>query len=195
MADSVDFKEYEDLVTGSGGYRDIEVEMLKETLSSWKKNPDNPYTIMEVRDGRLLAAIAVASRIPSREYTFEIRYLCVDQDYTSTKVGERILQMIDEEFLLRHPQALIQYETSTRKLASVGISLLEASGYNLIGHIPDFYSRGDDFYMFSKFLSRVKIEPEKKAETEKAAPRAPATVQSAPMVEPPDQECDPAQDV
>jgi hypothetical protein len=160
MPDALDFKEYIDLVAGNGGYRDIEIEMLKEALESFRRNAGNPFTILEIRDGRMLAAIAVGCRVPSREFTMEIRYLCIGRDYESSRAGEHILSMIDDAFLRMHEQVLIQIESSTGKLSRPGLSLLENSGYNLIGHIPDFYASGDDFYMFSKFLSRVREKPE-----------------------------------
>ncbi len=171
MPDSVDFKEYVDLVAGCGGYRDIEIEMLREALESFSQNPGNPFTILEIRDGRILAAIAVACHLPSRDFTMEIRYLCVGRDYSSSRAGEHILGMIDNKFLLMHPQALIQFETSTRKLGCLGLSLLDNSGYSMIGHIPDFYAPGDDFYMFSKFLSRAPCDPDLPIDQGDSGPR------------------------
>ncbi|MDP2792194.1 MAG: hypothetical protein Q8O15_10615 [Rectinemataceae bacterium] len=170
MADSVGLRDYEDLLSDSGGYRDIEIDMLGEAIESFRANPDKPYTVLEIRDGKTLASLVIAARIPSREYTFEIRCLCVDRDYISTKAGKHILGMIDEDFLRKNPKALIQYETSTKKLKSVGRELVESAGFNLIGHIPDFYSPGDDFFMYSKFLSRVSTAPESVPENIKEKP-------------------------
>ena len=34
----------------------------------------------------------------------------------------------------------------------MGPGLLASLDYSMIGHIPDFYERGDDYFMFAKHL-------------------------------------------
>ena len=53
----------------------VEVDVLHETLLSWKDAPGDPYTVLELRDGKILAAFAIVSRITGRDSTFDIRYL------------------------------------------------------------------------------------------------------------------------
>ena len=58
----IDNREYESLARETGALRDIELEILKETISTWRERPGDPYTLIEVRDGKILAGFAVMGR-------------------------------------------------------------------------------------------------------------------------------------
>lgn len=150
----IDIREYEQLALDSGAYRDIEVDILKENLASWKSKPGDPYTILELRDGRILAGFAVFSRAPNTEFTYDILSLCVDPVYRGKGVGQRLLEMLEEEALGSNPAAILRCETSRKKREAIGPDVLEDCGYALIGHIVDFYEGGDDYFMYARHASR-----------------------------------------
>ncbi len=150
----VDTGEYESLARESGAYRDIEFEMLKEMLAAWKTRPGNPYTALELRDGKLLAGFALFARAPNTDFTYDIHALCVDPAYRSTAAGLRLIEMIEEEALRADTFAIIRCEISARKAAAVGEGLFDEAGYSLIGHIPNFYERGDDYFMYARHITR-----------------------------------------
>lgn len=150
----IDLREYEHAAAGSNVYRGVELELLMETLNAWKERPGDPYILLDLRDGRTLAAFALICRASNRNNTYEIRYLCVDRDYRATIGGARIFEMIDEEVLRRDPYALLQYETSRKKLSGLGQATPEAAGYRMIGHIPDFYAEGNDYYLYARMTYR-----------------------------------------
>lgn len=145
MPETIDLKEFERTARMSGILSGVESDLLHETLLSWQSSPGDPYTLLESRDGKILAAFAIICRISGRESTYDLRYLVVDRDYRSTAGGKRILEMIDEDVLLKHNFAVIRIETSDRKIAGIGADILEAAGYICIGHIPGYYGEKDDY--------------------------------------------------
>jgi len=166
MQENVDMQEFERVASQTGAFKGVEIDLLHETLLSWKSSPGDPYTVLELRDGKSLVAFAVISRISGRESTYDIRYIVVDRDYKSTEGGKRLLQLLDEELLAKSAYAVIRFETSSRKLQMLLPEAFTEAGYKMIGHIAGYYGAGDDYYYFIKTAYREK--PDTSAEPETA---------------------------
>lgn len=151
----MDTSEYEGLARETGAFKDIELEILKEAFEAWQKKPGDPYTILEVRDGKILAGFAIVCKQSTAEFTFDLRAMCVDPSYVGKSVTASILGMLEEELLRQAPSAILRIETSTHKEAAFGKGILAEQGYALIGHIPDFYETGEDYFMYAKHLHRA----------------------------------------
>jgi GNAT superfamily N-acetyltransferase len=149
--------EYGDLARGIGAFKDIELDILDETLRAWSERPGDPHTLLEIRDGRTLAGFAVLCRASNTEFTFDVRAFCVDLPYLGKGVAERLVSMLEEEVLRIGPAGILRLETSSRKEAAIGKGVMEAAGYALIGHIAGFYGGEDDFYMYAKHLRRPAV--------------------------------------
>ena len=156
----IDLREYERLARDSGAYEDIKLDILKEAFSAWGKKPGDPYTMLELRDGKLLAGFAVVRRGETTDYSFDAQAFCIDPSYIGKGVAERLLSMLEEETLRLAPSAILRFETSSRKEASFGAGTLAAAGYSLMGHIPDFYAPGNDYFMYAKHLHLRRIKGE-----------------------------------
>ena len=170
MADSIDMQEFERVAGNTGVFKGVEIDLLHETLLSWKSSPGDPYTVLELRDGKTLAAYAIISKVTSRESTYDIRYFVVDRDYRSTAGGKSLFALIDENLLKKSSYAVIRLETSGKKLASLGASSFEEAGYKSIGHILGYYGKDDDYFYLIKTIYR-----ESPPFSEKAQPKSPAT--------------------
>jgi hypothetical protein len=151
----IDIHEYEQLARETGAYRDIELDILQETLQSWQSSPGDPYTILELRDGKILAGFAVLSRATNTEFTFDVRSLCVERGYLEKRVGRSLLDMLENEVLRLEASAIVRFEISRLKEDAVGKGLFIEAGYALIGHIKDFYTEGNDYFIYAKYLRRV----------------------------------------
>jgi hypothetical protein len=165
----IDSREYERLALEMGAFKDIELEILKEAYSSWREKPGEPFTLLEVRDGKVLAGYAIACREASSDYTFDVRALCVEPSYVGKGVTANIIGMLEAELLRMEASAILRIETSTKKEAAVGKGVITEKGYSLIGHIPDFYEPGDDYYMYAKHLRRVAAAERKREGTEEGS--------------------------
>ena len=154
MPDSLDMQEFERVANHTGVFKSVEVDLLHETLLSWKSSQGDPYTVLELRDGKALAAFAIIGRIAGRESTFDIRYIVLDRDYRTPQVGKRILEMIDNDLLGKASFAVIRLETSTSKVGNMGANTYEEGGYKVIGHIAGYYGEYDDYYYLMKTVYR-----------------------------------------
>jgi ribosomal protein S18 acetylase RimI-like enzyme len=135
-------------------FNGVEIDLLHETLLSWQSSPGDPYTVLELRDGKTLAAFAIIGKISGRESTFDIRYIVLDRDYRSSEVGRRLLEMIDVDLLKKGSYAVIRLETSTSKAGNAGAACYEEGGYKVIGHIVGYYGEYDDYYYLMKTIYR-----------------------------------------
>jgi len=154
MPDKIDTLEYESLASDTGVYGGVDMDILRETISAWKASPGDPYTMLELRDGKTLAAFAIVSRTNGREATFDIRYLALDRDYRSSEAGARILDMIEEDLLKKYSYAVIRLETSGKKITNLGLSRYESAGYKIIGHLSGYYGDDNDYYYLVKTIYR-----------------------------------------
>lgn len=169
MPDLIDMREFELVATHTGVFKGVEIDLLHETLLSWKSSPGDPYTVLELRDGKILVAFAIISKINGRQSTFDIRYIVVDRDYRSTECSSHLLQLLDEDLLGKNSYAVIRLETSGKKLENLRPEAFQESGYKMIGHIPGYYGEGDDYYYFIKTVYR-----DTPAFSESDAPDAPS---------------------
>jgi hypothetical protein len=148
-------REFESLARETGAFQDIELDILKETISAWREKPGEPYTLLELRDGKTLAGFAVICREASTEYTFDMRAFCIERSYVGKGVAASILGMVEEELLRNEASAILRIEISSSKEAAIGKGVLLERGFSIIGHIPDFYLPGDDYFMYAKHLRRA----------------------------------------
>ncbi len=155
-----DLSEYEELARETGAFKDIELDILKEAFVAWRQHPGDPYSVFEIRDGKILAAFAVLCRESGTEYTFDVRAICVEPSYIGKGVSASLLGIVEAETLKSDSSAILRFETSRRKEEAIGEGILADRGFSLIGHIPDFYAPGDDYYMYAKHLHRAVAEKE-----------------------------------
>ena len=166
MLENVDMQEFERVASNTGAFKGVEIDLLHETLLSWKSSPGDPYTVLELRDGKILVAYAIISRINGRESTYDIRYVVVDRDYRSTEGGKHLLDLLDEDLLSRSSYAVIRLETSGKKLDILKPETFLETGYKMIGHIPGYYGAEDDYYYLIKTVYRNPPKFAKQAEPE-----------------------------
>jgi ribosomal protein S18 acetylase RimI-like enzyme len=151
----INIREYELLTLETGAYRDIELDILKETLAAWKESPGKPYELIELRDGRVLAGFCLFYRSPNTEYTFDIHTFVVGRDYRNKAVGPRLLELLDDEIARRERYAVVRVETSRLKESAIGDSFFTLNDFQTIGHIPGFYELDNDYYIYVRSVSAL----------------------------------------
>lgn len=155
----INIREYELLTLETGAYRDIELDILKETLAAWKESPGSPFELIELRDGRVLAGFCLYYRSPNTEYTFDIHTFVVGRDYRNKAVGPRLLELLEEAVTQKTPYAVVRVETSRVKEHAIGDSFYGNNGFQTIGHIPGFYETDNDYYIYVRSASVSANEP------------------------------------
>ncbi|HUW71431.1 MAG TPA: GNAT family N-acetyltransferase [bacterium] len=152
----INIREYELLSLETGAYRDIELDILKETLAAWKESPGKPFELIELRDGIILAGFCLYYRSPNTDYTFDVHTFVIGRDYRSGAVGPRLMALLEEKLLETNTYAVIRVETSKVKEQAIGESFYQNSGFQTIGHIPGFYDSDNDYYIYVKAVSSIK---------------------------------------
>ncbi len=148
-------RDYEQLALESGVYKDIELDILIDTLDSWKARPGSPYSLVEVRDSREPAGFCLFQRAANTESTFDVHTFLVGRDYRGKGAAEKLLDLLAEEILASVRSAMIRIETSSLKENAVETRFFTARGFETIGHIPDFYGPGNDYWIYAKQVVRT----------------------------------------
>jgi len=155
----INIREYELLTMETGSYRDIELDILRETLNAWKERPGAPYELIELRDGMVLAGFCLYYRSPNTDYTFDIHTFVIGRDYRNKAVGPRIIELLEERISAQLPYAVMRVETSKVKESAIGDRFFEGEGFQTIGHIPGFYDTDNDYYIYVRSVSAAKPDP------------------------------------
>lgn len=149
----MDTHEYEQLALESGVYKDIELDILIDTLETWKSRPGAPYSLVEVRDSLQPAGFCIFHRAPNTDFTFDVHTFLIGRDYRGKGAADRLLELLIEEILSNTSSAMIRVETSSIKEAAIEPGFFNAKGFETIGHIPDFYGPGNDYYIFARHVA------------------------------------------
>lgn len=166
----INIREYELLSLETGAFKDIELEILKETLNAWKERPGNPYNLIELRDGRVLAGFCLYYRSPHTDHTYDLHTFVVGRDYRNGAVGPRLLELLEERIREDGAYAVIRVETSKIKEHTISATFYEDRGFQTIGHIPGFYDDDNDYFIYVKAVQALPAGPE--PATEAAAGQA-----------------------
>lgn len=137
----------------TGAYRDIELDILKEALSTWKERPGSPFELIELRDGVVLAGFCLYYRSPNTDYTYDIHTFVVGRDYKNKAVGPRLVELLEERLRETCRFAVIRIETSKVKENAIGDAFFQNIGFQTIGHIPSFYDAENDYYIYVRAVS------------------------------------------
>jgi ribosomal protein S18 acetylase RimI-like enzyme len=156
----INIREYELVSLETGAYRDIELDILKETLAAWKESPGKPFELIELRDGVILAGFCLYYKAPNTDYTFDVHTFVIGRDYRNRVVGPRLIELLEERLLESRKYAVIRVETSKVKEEAIGDSFFQVNGFQTIGHIPAFYDTENDYYIYVKAVSSIPIKPE-----------------------------------
>jgi ribosomal protein S18 acetylase RimI-like enzyme len=156
----INIREYELVSLETGAYRDIELDILKETLAAWKESPGAPFELIELRDGVILAGFCLYYKAPNTDYTYDVHTFVVGRDYRNRVVGPRLVELLEERLLESRKYAVVRVETSKVKEEAIGDAFFQANGFQTIGHIPAFYDTENDYYIYVKAVSSIPIKAE-----------------------------------
>jgi ribosomal protein S18 acetylase RimI-like enzyme len=168
-----DIRYYILLAGETGVFKDIELEIMKETLEEWENRSDSPSTLIELSASGRISGFAYYSPVHGTEFTFDVKWLVVDKQSRKQGIGRQLLERIETEILKIKRNAILTAETSTRKETVAGDGFYSSIGFSLIGHIPDFYGAGDDFLMYAKHLRPPEEAAEKSGEDGDSGSEAP----------------------
>ena len=150
----IDLQEYAQLALETGAFLDIELDIQKEALKAWTVKPGQTYFLVEIRDGKILAGFCLFHRSPNTEFTMDIQSFVVGRDYCGKGVGLKLLDMVEDELRSIMCSTILRIEISRKKEWNIEQDFFMSNGFEMIGHIPDFYETDNDYYIYAKHVRK-----------------------------------------
>ncbi len=145
---------YARLAQGTGFFRDVEIEVLKEVIEDHRKAPGKDYNFFQEIDGADLAGFIIFGRTPLTDFGWDIYWIAVGKDFQGRGIGKKLLKRAEDFILKKDRKAILRIETSGKKEYDTTQYFYKKTGFIEAGIIPDYYSDGDSMVNYYKTIKR-----------------------------------------
>ena len=129
-----------------------EVAVAIELIDAALTDPGaDDYRFIVCQEGTSVLGYACFGATPMTEGCFDLYWLVVDPTARRTGVARELLGAV-EQALRRHHARLVRVETAGLDSYAPARALYEKSGYERVARIRDFYHRGNDLFIYAKYL-------------------------------------------
>lgn len=142
------------IAQGTGFFKDVEIEVLKEVVEDYRKAPGKDYNFFHETDGEDLAGFIIFGRTPLTDFGWDIYWIAVGKDFQGRGVGKKLLKRTEDFILQKDRKAILRIETSGKKEYDTTQYFYKKTGFAEAGRIPDFYSDGDSMLNYYKTIER-----------------------------------------
>ena len=125
------------------------IKELWTEFSTQKENSWYHFLIARIEDE--MCGFACYGRRPLTESTFDLYWVGVGQQFQGKGIGKQLLARVEQDIRLLGGSLLI-IETEGKPLYEPTRQFYLHAGCELGARIRDFYSRGNDLYIFTKYL-------------------------------------------
>lgn len=127
-----------------------ESETVGELLTDYLELPDhNGYSFLSaVLEGQVIG-FACYGPTPLTEGTFDLYWICVDQEFGRRGIGRALMERVERE-VRRLGGRMIVLDTSGREAYEPTRAFYRSVGFTPTATVPDFYAMGDDLVIFSR---------------------------------------------
>ncbi len=141
---------YVKIAQETGVFNPAAIEIMKEVIDNYVKNPDKDYWLIEEKCDNKVEGFVIFGRTPITEFTWDIYWLVVDRNLQGKGIGKKLFKRALEHILQRNNKALIRIETSSEEDFDPARNFYIKQGFKESGRIPDFYSQGNDLVTYYK---------------------------------------------
>lgn len=140
------------IIGNSGFFNEEETAIAVELaeLGLNKGTASGYYFIIAESEGKMLG-YACYGRIMSTQDRYDLYWIAVDSTLRRQGLGAQILKRV-EELVLKAGGRRLYLQTAGRPFYAPTRAFYFAAGYIKAGQLPDYYSTGDDLYIFMKEL-------------------------------------------
>jgi|SRR5689334_9056153 len=140
------------LLEGTAEFTAPEVAVAIELIDAALAEPAaDDYRFIVCEEGSRVLGYACFGSTPMTEGCFDLYWLVVDATARRTGVARELLGAV-EQSLRRHHARLLRVETAGLDSYAPARGLYENAGYERAARIRDFYHRGNDLYIYVKYL-------------------------------------------
>lgn len=141
------------LLEGTAEFTPPEVAVAIELIDAALSEPGaDDYRFIVCEEGERVLGYACFGATPMTEGCFDLYWLVVDPGTRRSGVARELLAAV-EQALRRHHARLVRVETAGLESYAPARALYENSGYERAARIRDFYQRGNDLYIYAKYLA------------------------------------------
>lgn len=147
-------EEYARIALGTGFFKDVEIDVLREVIGDYRREPGKDYFFFHETAGKEPAGFIIFGRTPMTDCGWDIYWIAVGKDFQSTGIGRKLLKRTEDFILKKDRKAILRIETSGKKEYDTTQHFYKKTGFVEAGRIPDFYSAGDSMVNYYKTIER-----------------------------------------
>ena len=138
--------------TGNFNNEEIKValELIDVHLNDAKQNDYIIYSYVNDDDNKVAGYICYGRR-PMTNRTYDLYWIAVDPKIHGKGIGSKLVEHMEND-LKGKEEALVLIETSGKENYSGERKFYEKNGYKVQTIIKGFYRKGDDLYIYHKYL-------------------------------------------
>jgi ribosomal protein S18 acetylase RimI-like enzyme len=135
-------------------FNDDEIKVALELIDVYlndDKQTDYIIYVYEAEDSKQAAGYICYGKRPLTDWTYDLYWIAVDPNIHGKGLGSRLVKHMEED-LSRNGGKIILIETSGKAEYENERRFYVKNGYEEQTIIKDFYRRGDDLYIYRKYL-------------------------------------------
>lgn len=141
------------ILKDTNNFNDGEIEIAMELIDIYLTKPEQKdYEIFVDEENEIVKGYICMGPRPLTEGTYDLYWIAVNPEIQSKGVGSGLVRYIEEQIKEKDGR-IILIETSGKESYEKERRFYEKNGYNLHYTIKDFYRRGDDLVVYSKYLN------------------------------------------
>ncbi|MGH2574903.1 MAG: GNAT family N-acetyltransferase [Ignavibacteria bacterium] len=139
----------------------IALELIDKYLND-KKQKDYLIYVYVIDDTKKVAGYICYGKRPLTEMTYDLYWIAVDPDAQGKGIGKSLIEFMEENLMQpvlrngRQNGCLVLIETSGKESYRGERTFYEKNGYRIQTIIKNFYSMGDDLFIFRKYMNNLK---------------------------------------
>jgi len=128
----------------------IALELIDIYLDDEKQDDYTIYSYVNGDDGKAAGYICYGKR-PMTDSTYDLYWIAVDPAVHGKGIGSKLIEFMEDD-LKKNKAGLVLIETSGLENYSGERKFYEKNGYKVQTIIKGFYRKGDDLYIYHKYI-------------------------------------------
>jgi len=138
-------------------FSEEEINVAMELIDVYLNNENQKDYIIYVYsddDSRRIAGYICYGRRPLTEGTYDLYWIAVDPNIHGKGIGSRLVKYMEED-IVNLGGEMILIETSGKAEYDGERGFYQKNGYDVQTVIKDFYKKGDDLFIYCKYLQQA----------------------------------------
>jgi len=150
-----DIERVRQITFSTGFFRNDEIDVAVELVSEafHKGQEKSGYFFLFSMTGNLTTGYVCYGPTPCTEGTYDLYWIVVDNNYRGSGNGKKLMEQTEKDLTEQNARKLYIETSSTEKYLPTR-KFYENCGYAEEARLKDFYLKGDDKVIFSKYFNK-----------------------------------------